>query len=181
VLAAYIEDSILLFSPNVNSDHLTLIFPLAALTVAILTMLHNFVMGDPDEFGEAGTHVTGSTERPKHDENGREYLESDDPVKDVQIDDAQRGVQNIQATTMAWTKTSLPTLLILDVSRRSHSYEQLADSTSIWVPSLTNGFRGAILASLTPYVTSDFSSHSLLTGPTERSACEEKDYECQEW
>jgi hypothetical protein len=83
--------------------------------MAILTVLRNFVMGDPDEFGEAGTHVTGSTERPKHDENGREYLESEVPVQGDQIDDAQRGVQNIQATTMAWTKTSLATLLILYV------------------------------------------------------------------
>jgi MFS family permease len=40
---------------------------------------------------------------------------------------------------------------------------QLNDPTSIWNLSLANGFRGAILASLTPYVTSDFSSHSLLT------------------
>jgi hypothetical protein len=90
-------------------------FVLVASTMAILTVLRNFVMGDPDEFGEAGTHVTGSTERPKHDENGREYLESEVPVQGDQIDDAQRGVQNIQATTMAWTKTSLATLLILYV------------------------------------------------------------------
>jgi len=46
-------------------------------------------------------------------------------------------------------------------SRRSDG--KLTDIFSIWVLSLTNGFRGTILASLTPYVTSDFSSHSLLT------------------
>lgn len=34
---------------------------------------------------------------------------------------------------------------------------------SIWIIFLTNGFRLSILASLTPYVTSDFQSHSLLT------------------
>lgn len=34
---------------------------------------------------------------------------------------------------------------------------------SIWVIFLTNGLRLSILAALTPYVTSDFQSHSLLT------------------
>lgn len=34
---------------------------------------------------------------------------------------------------------------------------------SIWLVFLTNGFRISILASLTPYVTSSFQSHSLLT------------------
>ena len=34
---------------------------------------------------------------------------------------------------------------------------------SIWLIFLTNGFRLSILTSLTPYVTSDFQSHSLLT------------------
>lgn len=34
---------------------------------------------------------------------------------------------------------------------------------SIWIIFLTNGLRISILASLSPYVTSDFQSHSLLT------------------
>jgi hypothetical protein len=101
------------FSVDIISDYLTSVLLLAAVTMAILTILRNFVMGDPNEFGEAGTHVTGSTERPKHDEKVGGHPESDVPVKDDEIDDAQRGVQNIQATTMAWTKTSLATLLIL--------------------------------------------------------------------
>lgn len=40
---------------------------------------------------------------------------------------------------------------------------RLTDNDSIWILFLTNGFRGSILASLVPYVTSDFQSHSLLT------------------
>lgn len=44
-----------------------------------------------------------------------------------------------------------------------HVNESLTEACSIWVIFLTNGFRIAILASLTPYVTSDFKSHSLLT------------------
>ncbi|KAJ4305875.1 hypothetical protein N0V90_001408 [Kalmusia sp. IMI 367209] len=60
--------------------------------------------------------------------------------------DAQHGVQKIEAVTLSWTKASLAALLI-----------------NIWVIFLTNGFRGSILYGLTPYVTSDFQSHSLLT------------------
>jgi hypothetical protein len=106
-----------------TSIYLSLISVLAAASrMTMLTVLPNFIMGDPDESGEAATHVIESTERPKRDENGKEDFETDVPVKGDQIDDAQRGVQNIQATTMAWTKTSLATLLILYVSKRSHSY-----------------------------------------------------------
>ncbi|KAH6629852.1 putative siderophore-dependent iron transporter [Boeremia exigua] len=60
--------------------------------------------------------------------------------------DAQRGVQQIEATTLTWSKWSLAALLI-----------------NIWLIFLTNGFRGSILAGLVPYVTSDFRSHSLMT------------------
>jgi len=51
----------------------------------------------------------------------------------------------------------------MDLLRSRRSNGKLTDISSIWILSLTNGFRGTILASLTPYVTSDFSSHSLLT------------------
>lgn len=49
------------------------------------------------------------------------------------------------------------------LARTSRSDDQLTDLFRIWVLSLTNGFRGTSLASVTPYVTSDCSSHSLLT------------------
>ncbi|KZM21623.1 transmembrane transport [Ascochyta rabiei] len=47
--------------------------------------------------------------------------------------DAQRGVQKIEATTLAWSKWSLAALLI-----------------NIWLIFLTSGPRGSILAGLTP-------------------------------
>merc|ERR1711939_680865 len=61
-------------------------------------------------------------------------------------EDAQPGVQKIEAVTLAWTKKSLAALLCL-----------------IWLLFLTNGMRLSILYSLVPYVTSDFQSHSLTT------------------
>ncbi|KAF7595194.1 hypothetical protein BBP40_006938 [Aspergillus hancockii] len=60
--------------------------------------------------------------------------------------EAQVGVQKIQAVTLSWSKKSLVTILLL-----------------LWLLTLTNGFKNAILYSLTPYATSSFSSHSLLT------------------
>ncbi|KAL9945074.1 hypothetical protein D7B24_005773 [Verticillium nonalfalfae] len=68
------------------------------------------------------------------------------PDELVPSKDAQLGVQKIQAVTLTWTKGYLAACLIL-----------------IWLLFLTNGFRLSILWGLTPYVTSDFQSHSLLT------------------
>ncbi|OGM42537.1 MFS siderochrome iron transporter MirB [Aspergillus bombycis] len=59
---------------------------------------------------------------------------------------AQRGVKDIEAVTLAWSKTALATTLII-----------------IWIYVLANGFKASIIASLTPYATSSFQSHSLLT------------------
>ncbi|SPO01702.1 uncharacterized protein DNG_04375 [Cephalotrichum gorgonifer] len=66
--------------------------------------------------------------------------------KETPSQDAQLGVQKIEAVTLAWTKKSLAASLI-----------------NIWIIFLVNGLRGSILFSLTPFVTSDFQSHSLLT------------------
>ncbi|KAL2061286.1 hypothetical protein VTL71DRAFT_7559 [Oculimacula yallundae] len=66
--------------------------------------------------------------------------------EELPTQDAQAGVQKIEAVTLAWTKKSLAALLSL-----------------IWLLFLTNGMRLSILYSLVPYVTSDFKSHSLLT------------------
>ncbi|CAH0018809.1 unnamed protein product [Clonostachys rhizophaga] len=81
---------------------------------------------------------------------GTSTVVPEDPEKlkdDVVPDEsAQNGVRGIQAATLTWDKSGLAAMLCL-----------------IWLLFLTNGFRLAILASLTPYVTSQWSSHSLLT------------------
>ncbi|KAL4871449.1 siderophore iron transporter mirB [Aspergillus spectabilis] len=59
---------------------------------------------------------------------------------------AQSGVQKIQAVTLVWSRWSMFAVLCL-----------------LWLVTLANGFRTAILYSLTPYATSSFQSHSLLT------------------
>ncbi|GAB1197563.1 major facilitator superfamily domain-containing protein [Aspergillus pseudonomiae] len=72
--------------------------------------------------------------------------ESSDDDRSLPSEGAQRGVKDIEAVTLAWSKTALAAVLII-----------------IWIYVLANGFKASIIASLTPYATSSFQSHSLLT------------------
>ncbi|KAF7553465.1 hypothetical protein G7Z17_g3593 [Cylindrodendrum hubeiense] len=85
--------------------------------------------------------VTNDKETGPIDKVSSEDLDASMPDKD-----AQRGVQKIEAVTLVWTKKSLAGLLIL-----------------IWLLFLVNGFRLSILATLAPFVTSEWTSHSLTT------------------
>ncbi|KAI9274397.1 major facilitator superfamily domain-containing protein [Phascolomyces articulosus] len=60
-------------------------------------------------------------------------------------DDAQRGVQDVEAVTLTWSKTTLIAVFI-----------------NIWLLYFVNAMQSSILYNLIPYVTSDFSTHSLL-------------------
>ncbi|CAO3599335.1 unnamed protein product [Absidia cylindrospora] len=60
-------------------------------------------------------------------------------------EDAQRGVQEVEAVTLTWSKTTLIAVFI-----------------NIWLLYFVNAFQSSILYNLLPYVTSEFSSHSLL-------------------
>ncbi|PYH81172.1 siderochrome-iron transporter MirB [Aspergillus uvarum CBS 121591] len=73
---------------------------------------------------------------------------TDDPIKDAEkpSEEAQFGVQKIEAVTMAWSKASLATVLIL-----------------IWLLTLVNGFKSTVVSTLNPFITSSFQAHSLLT------------------
>ncbi|KAI7884201.1 MFS general substrate transporter [Lichtheimia hyalospora FSU 10163] len=59
--------------------------------------------------------------------------------------DAQRGVQDVEAVTLTWSK---PTLIAVFIN--------------IWLLYFVNAFQSSILYNLIPYVTSDFQSHSLV-------------------
>lgn len=84
-------------------------------------------------------------------------------TKEVPSEDAQRGVQRIEAVTLVWTKKSLAGMLISYVCPQITKGTFTYYSYSIWMIFFTNGMKLSILASLTPYVTSSFQSHSLLT------------------
>ncbi|KAF7548845.1 hypothetical protein G7Z17_g6788 [Cylindrodendrum hubeiense] len=68
--------------------------------------------------------------------------ESDEPFSE----NAQHGVKNVEAVTQTWSKKSLITAFIL-----------------MWLLYFVNAMQSSILSNLTPYVTSAFASHSLLT------------------
>uniref|UniRef100_A0A8H7TVI3 Major facilitator superfamily (MFS) profile domain-containing protein n=1 Tax=Bionectria ochroleuca TaxID=29856 RepID=A0A8H7TVI3_BIOOC len=75
------------------------------------------------------------------EERGSSSDPSDDSAPDA---DTQVGIQNIQATTLAWTTRSLVFAFVM-----------------IWLTYFVEGMLSASLVALTPYVTSNFALHSL--------------------
>ncbi|KAH7136301.1 major facilitator superfamily domain-containing protein [Dactylonectria macrodidyma] len=110
------------------------------------SLWHKFITaGDPSlnqpQVAEVGeTQVAPNEKEPIVAGDGHTGEET------VPDSDAQRGVQKVQAVTLAWTKGSLIALL-----------------SFIWLLFLTNGFRISILYTLAPFVTSEWAQHSLTT------------------
>ncbi|KAJ4314974.1 hypothetical protein N0V94_006204 [Neodidymelliopsis sp. IMI 364377] len=78
-------------------------------------------------------------------------VDEDDAIRKVEaattVDlNAQQGIRNVEAVTLTWTKTSLACAFIC-----------------MWMLYLTNAFQSSITSNLTPYITSEFEEHSLLT------------------
>ncbi|EYE91536.1 putative MFS siderophore iron transporter [Aspergillus ruber CBS 135680] len=69
----------------------------------------------------------------------------DETQPDAPTEEAQRGVQNVEAVTLTWSKKSLIAVFI-----------------NIWFLYLVNAFQSNILSNLLPFVTSKWESHSLL-------------------
>ncbi|KIW13141.1 hypothetical protein PV08_08328 [Exophiala spinifera] len=83
------------------------------------------------------------TEQPKGDV---ETSSVQKPQEEAPAEDAQAGVQAMEATSMVWTKRSLIAVFIC-----------------IWTVYLLNAFQSSTIGNFAPYVTSDWDSHSLLT------------------
>ncbi|ETI29320.1 hypothetical protein G647_01773 [Cladophialophora carrionii CBS 160.54] len=62
------------------------------------------------------------------------------------VQDAQRGVKDVEAVTLTWSKQSLIAVFIL-----------------MWLLYFVNAFQSSILYNLVPFATSSFETHSLLT------------------
>ncbi|OJJ04489.1 hypothetical protein ASPVEDRAFT_172748 [Aspergillus versicolor CBS 583.65] len=100
--------------------------------------------------------VVGKTESATVDDPIALHVRADDKeaapgfpedLKDEKpAENAQSGVQKIEAVTLAWSKSSVYVLLVL-----------------IWFITLVNNLRGVVVDSLSPYATSSFLGHSLLT------------------
>ncbi|CAN9192037.1 unnamed protein product [Alternaria alternata] len=95
--------------------------------------------------------VQPSTEPTREKSIGNMSVDEEDAIRKVEeanmpSHSAQEGVREVEAVTLAWTKTSLACAFIC-----------------MWFLYLTNAFQSSITGNLTPYVTSGFEEHSLLT------------------
>ncbi|KAH3951185.1 hypothetical protein HBI56_088750 [Parastagonospora nodorum] len=89
-------------------------------------------------------------EEPKRDMSAVD-IDEEEAIRKVEAANtpdlgAQSGVRNVEAVTLTWTKKSLACAFVC-----------------MWFLYLTNAFQSSITNTLTPYVTSNFSQHSLLT------------------
>ncbi|KAL4862127.1 hypothetical protein BDV12DRAFT_179280 [Aspergillus spectabilis] len=79
-------------------------------------------------------------------ESGPQNTDSASPEDAKPTEGAQRGVQDVEAVTLTWSKGTLIAVFI-----------------NMWLLYFVYAFQSSILYSLIPYVTSDFETHSLLT------------------
>ncbi|EEA19497.1 hypothetical protein TMatcc_009634 [Talaromyces marneffei ATCC 18224] len=88
-----------------------------------------------------------SAEENKTDPNNVESGPASKEAAESQLpsENLQRGVHDVEAVTLSWSKASLIAVFI-----------------NIWFLYFVNAFQSSILYSLIPFVTSDFESHSLL-------------------
>ncbi|KAI7973182.1 hypothetical protein EIK77_004459 [Talaromyces pinophilus] len=98
-------------------------------------------------------------------ETGSASKETGDLQEELPGEDLQRGVQDVEAVTLSWSKASLIAVFAKYVLSHLVLYLitiMLTESNSIWLLYFVNAFQSSILQSLIPFVTSDFESHSLL-------------------
>jgi MFS family permease len=95
-----------------------------------------------DSESKVFSNVNESPRGSANDPNPSTDMAADDAHVDTRFQD---GVQNIEATTISWSRTSLWIAF-----------------TMIWLVYFVQGLVGSITVALLPYVTSDFALHSLM-------------------
>ncbi|KAJ5103084.1 siderochrome-iron transporter MirB [Penicillium argentinense] len=118
--------------------------------MAILSRLHRIV-GDKSETNTQDVIEEPNTVQLGADDKEAAHVPVDEVVddaseKDKPAENAQEGVRKIEAVTLAWSRASMFTVLVL-----------------IWFLTLVNNMKSTMVYSLTPYATSSFMGHSLLT------------------
>lgn len=78
-------------------------------------------------------------------------------------ENAQSGVKKIEAVTISWSRGSMFAVLILYVLPLCYLSRAESNRIRIWFLTLVNNMRASIVLSLSPYATSSFQGHSLLT------------------
>ncbi|KAJ0419752.1 major facilitator superfamily domain-containing protein [Aspergillus carlsbadensis] len=115
--------------------------------MAILDKIHTIV-GSKSADGEKSPVDDPIAMQVRADDKEAQHAPADEikPAEDKVADDAQLGVKKIEAVTLTWSKKSVYFTLAL-----------------IWLLTLVNNMKSSVVVSLTPYATSSFLGHSLLT------------------
>lgn len=143
--------------------------------MAIINKLHRIVgektatdSHDPSTDDPTIVEIRANDKEASHPVNEDGASFNNDQEKPTE--DAQIGVRQIEAVTLAWTRGSMFTILVLyasnpfssiNLSRRRKTY--LFSSHRIWFLTLINNMKSSMVYSLTAYATSSFMGHSLLT------------------
>ncbi|KAJ4003485.1 hypothetical protein NW752_012102 [Fusarium irregulare] len=98
----------------------------------------------PSKGNEAEEPVTVTASVNEKDQEAGVFPD-DGSSSDAVTENAQHGVQTVEATTLAWSKKALVGVFIF-----------------MWLIYLTNGFQGQINNTLLPYASSEWESHSLI-------------------
>ncbi|KAH7127882.1 MFS transporter [Dactylonectria estremocensis] len=90
-------------------------------------------------------NTVGDEKTPNVEDGIRESESGDEKHRHELEKDAQTGVQEVEAVTLTWTRSSLISAFVL-----------------MFLLYMVNAFQSTILYSLTPFVTSKFAAHSML-------------------
>ncbi|KAL2837133.1 major facilitator superfamily domain-containing protein [Aspergillus pseudoustus] len=116
--------------------------------MAILDKIHT-VVGSKSADGEKSPVDDPAALHVRADDKEAQHAPADEikPAEELKVaEDAQLGVKKIEAVTLTWSKKSVYFTLVL-----------------IWLLTLVNNMKSSVVVSLTPYATSSFLGHSLLT------------------
>ncbi|EAW15364.1 MFS siderochrome iron transporter MirB [Aspergillus clavatus NRRL 1] len=116
--------------------------------MSVLNKFHTLVARNSTAKNERGTVDDPSALQVRADDKEAGPTIANEVASDEAkpTENAQEGVKKIEAVTLAWGKGSVFTILIL-----------------IWLLTLVNNLKTSVVYSLTPYATSSFAGHSLLT------------------
>lgn len=84
------------------------------------------------------------------------------PEDERPTENTQRGVQGVEAVTLTWSKRTLIAVFIKYVVLVAVLFTMLIQWNSIWLLYFVNAMQSNIINNLTPYITSQYESHSLL-------------------
>ncbi|KAI7853430.1 major facilitator superfamily-domain-containing protein [Circinella umbellata] len=113
----------------------------------VLSRFRSIVLRSSDDTTKTNGSITEEKQLPPKEIDVDSVAASEkNSTTEEQVDDnVQKGVQAVEAVTLTWSKKTLIAVFI-----------------NIWFLYFVNAFQSSILYNLLPYVTSEFSTHSLL-------------------